>query len=218
MAMDSACTLRVGKDRYVGKVHMEADFIDFAGKTKFRFRLTEITKPRRLSSVIQFGFHGNAVSIDLGNPKTAESWFAYVIQPRTLADRLGVKSGLSVRVLNLDDAELVQSLQTKGTRMIRNPGVSCDMVMLGVERASELRQIEDLCEDLQPGGAIWVVLPKSIRTVTKANVVAAAREARLNHVEVVDYSETQHAHKIVRRPEPKKRAAGNGAARATVRT
>jgi hypothetical protein len=51
---------------------------------------------------------------------------------------------------------------------------------------------------LHPEGAIWVVLPKSVRTVTKANVHAAAREAGLSQTEVVDYSETQAAYKMVR--------------------
>jgi hypothetical protein len=217
--MDSACTLQVGRDHYDGKVRMEADYIDFSGPTKFRFRLGEIVHARREEDVILFGFHGNPVAIGLGNVRTAENWIAYILHPRTLADKLGVKEGHAVRVLNLDDSELLASLQTKNTRLVSNATSRCDMVMLGVERASELRQIEDLSESLRPNGAIWVVLPKSVRTVTKANVIAAVREAGLNHVEVVDYSETQHAHKIVR-PAPLKRrngAPGNGSARAGAR-
>ncbi|MEK6643881.1 MAG: DUF3052 family protein [Planctomycetota bacterium] len=207
MAMESACKLKVGKETYAGKVRMEADYIDFSGSTKYRFRLTEATNARREGDSILFSFHGNPVSIGLGEVRKAESWMEYIALPRTLADKLGVKEGQHVRVMNLDDSELIHSLESKRTRMVTNPMATCDMVMLGVERPSELQKIEDLSESLNPNGAIWVVLPKSIRTITKANVIAAVREAGLNHVETVDYSETQHAHKITRRAIPK-RAVG----------
>jgi hypothetical protein len=56
------------------------------------------------------------------------------------------------------------------------------------------------------------VLPKSVRTVTKANVFAAAREAGLHQIEVVDYSETQAAYKIVR-PASKRNRSGSSNSR-----
>jgi len=210
MAMESACKLQVGKDQYAGKVRMEADYIDFAGSTKFRFRLAETSQAHRQDDSICFGFHGHPVVIHLGEVRRAETWMDYIAQPRTIADKLGVKEGQHVRVLNMDDPELMNCLESKKTKLVKDPFARCDMVMLGVERPSELQKIEDLSENLSPHGAIWVVLPKSIRTVTKANVIAAVREAGLNHVETVDYSESQHAHKIVRRPQYTKRPGGNG--------
>jgi hypothetical protein len=212
MAMESACKLQVGKEHYVGKVRMEADYIDFAGGTKYRFRLSETSGAHREGDTLCFGFHGHPVVIGLGDEKRAEHWMDYIAQPRTIADKLGVKEGHHVRVLNMDDPELMNCLEIKKTKLVKDPFARYDLVMLGVERPSELAKIEDLSENLNPKGAIWVVLPKSIRTVTKANVIAAVREAGLNHVETVDYSETQHAHKIVRRPQYPKRPGGNGKA------
>jgi len=209
MAMESACKLQVGRDHYDGKVRMEADHIDFSGQTKFRFRIPEMTGPRRQDLTILFGFHGHGVTIELTTDRAAQNWIEYILHPRTLADKLGVKEGHTIRLMNLDDSELLDSLQTKKTKLVSHASSRCDLVMLGVERSSELRQLEDLSENLRPNGAIWVVLPKSGRTVTKANVVAAVREAGLNHVEVVDYSETQAAHKIVRNIVARKRP-GNG--------
>ena len=221
MAMESACTLRVGKDRHDGAVCMEADHIDFSGATKYRFRLAEITNPRRDDETIRFSFHGNPVSISLeGGLRAAEEWIDYIQHPQTLADKLGVQTGQSVRVLNLDDRELMSSLEDKQTKVVTNSRARCDMVMLGVERASELRQIGDLTDRLRPEGAIWVVLPKSVRTVTKANVFAAAREAGLKQVEVIDFSENRAAYKIVRsiRTAKKRGASGNGSSGSGRRT
>jgi hypothetical protein len=205
MAMESACKLQVGRDHYDGKVRMEADHIDFAGPTKYRFRLSEIRSPRLEDETLQFDFHGNSVSIKLSSVRAASNWIEYMLHPQTLVDKLGIKEGHKVRVLNLDDNHLLGMLQTRNATIISQPSIFCDMVMLGIERPSELRQIEDLCEMLRPEGAIWVVLPKSVRTVSKANVFAAAREAGLSQVEVVDYSETQAAYKIVRPSTTKRR-------------
>ena len=213
MAMESTCKLQVARDRYEGTVRMEADHIDFAGSTKFRFRIAEIASPRREDDTLRFSFHGNPVGITLSSLKAAEEWIDYIQHPQTLADKLGVVEGCTVRVLNLDDLELKTSLEAKKTRVLNGLGGRCDMIMLGVERASELRQIEDLTEELRDEGAIWVVLPKSVRTVTKANVLAAAREAGLKQVEVLDFAENRAAYKMVRPRTVRKAAAGNGALR-----
>jgi hypothetical protein len=197
MAMESACKLQVGKDHYEGKVRLDGDHIDFAGGTKFRFRLSEIRGPQREADAIQFDFHGNPVSIRLGNVRRAQGWIDNILHPQTLADKLGVKAGCTIRVMNLEDDELLSSLETKKTKVVSQPVSRCDLVMLGVERAAELRQLGELSETLRPDGAIWVVLPKTVRTVTKANVFAAAREAGMDQTDVIDYSETQAAYKIV---------------------
>lgn len=210
MAMESTCKLQVGREHYDGKVRMEADHIDFAGVTKYRFRLAEIRSPRQTEETIFFDFHGSPVSIKLSSLRAASNWLDYILHPQTLVDKLGVKEGHRVRIMNLDDAALVGLLQTRNATVVSQASGICDMVMLGVERSSELRQIGDLSETLRPDGAIWVVLPKSVRTVTKANVFAAAREAGLNQVEVVDYSETQAAYKIVRPVAAGKRENGPG--------
>lgn len=214
MAMESACKLQVGRDRYDGTVRMEADHIDFFGFTKFRFRIAEIANPQRRGDTVRFSFHGNPVTIRLDSARSAGEWIEYILHPQTLADKLGVEEGNTVRVLSLDDPELMTALENKKTKFVSNSNRRIDVVMLGVERASELRQIEALTESLRPDGALWVVLPKSVRTVTKANVFAAAREAGLKQVEVVDFSDNREAYKIVKpaRTRKRRRSSGDGAA------
>jgi hypothetical protein len=208
--MESACKLTVGRDHYDGKVRMEGDHIDFSGPTKFRFRISEMSEPYLEDLNVRFGFHGHPVIIELSSQRAADNWIAYILHPQSLAEKLGVKDGQSVRIMNLDDPDLVDSIQSRNARVVSRASARCDFVMLGVERSSELRQIEDLFDRVRPRGAVWVVLPKTGRTVTKANVSAAAREAGLNHEEVVDYSETQAAHKITRPAVTRRRGDGAG--------
>ncbi len=209
MAMESACKLQVGRSHYDGRVRMEADHIDFTGPIKYRFRLSEIRSPRHDTDTLFFDFHGSPVSLKLSSVRAAAHWLDYMLHPRTLVDKLGVKQGHRVRVMNLDDNNLLSMIEGRNATLVSHPATACDMVMLGVERPGELHQIADLSETLQPDGAIWVVLPKSVRTVTKANVFAAARVAGLSQTDIVDYSETQAAYKMVR-PETVKRPSAPG--------
>lgn len=213
MAMESACRLQMGKERHEGDVRMEADHIDFAGATKYRFRIAELTNPRRDADGIKFSFHGNPVTITLDTEVKAKEWITYIQNPQTLADKLGVEEGHTVRVLNLgDDDELMGSLRDREAKIVAEGKRRCDMVMIGVERAAELRQIGILAESLKRNGAIWVVLPKSARTVTKANVFAAAREVGMKQVQMLDFTDNRAAYKIVRPTNGRKRSTGNGAA------
>jgi len=212
MTMESACRLQMGKERHDGDVCMEADHIDFAGATKYRFRIAELTNPRRVGDGIRFSFHGNPVTITLDAESTAKEWIGYIQNPQTLADKLGVEAGQIVRVLNLhDDEELMGSLRDREAKVIVEGKRRCDVVMIGVERAAELRQIGHLADTLKRNGAIWVVLPKSARTVTKANVFAAAREVGMQQVEMLDFTDNRAAYKIVRPTNGRRsRAGGNG--------
>jgi len=212
MAMEATCKLQVGRDQYDGMVRMGADHIDFAGATKFRFRLAEIAHPRREDESLRFSFHGNPVKITIDSVQTAEKWIDQVLHPLTLADKLGVQEAQTVLVSNLDDKELLSSLADKKAKVVASLSGPCDMVVLGVERASELRQIESLAQALRPDGAIWIILPKSVRTVTKSNVLAAAKEAGLKQMQVMDFSDNRAAYKIARPTaiKKKRRPGGNG--------
>jgi len=217
MAMESACKLKVGREQYDGKVRMEADHIDFFGATKFRFRLSEIRSPRRHDDAIQYSFHGNPVSITLSQDTDAEEWIDYILHPQTVADKLGVAENATVRILNVEDRDLTDSLDQKQAKVVNGSSARCDVIMLGVERASELAQLEDLIQQVKADGAIWVVLPKGVRTITKANVTAAAREVGLLHSASLDFSESHSAHKVTRKQQGRRRAANNGTHHANAR-
>lgn len=215
MAMESTCKLQVGKDHYDGRVRMDGDHIDFSGQTKFRFRLNETRNARCEDDTILFSFHGNGVSIKLGQTRMAQTWLEHILHPQTLADKLGIRDGHTINVLNLDEDDLRGHLDDKKARVATYNGDASDLILLGVDRPSELRQLESLGENIPANGAIWVILPKSVRTITRANVLAAAREAGLRYAdEVIDFSETQTAYKVIRPPLTDARSRFAAAARA----
>lgn len=212
MAIETACTLRMGREQYAGKARLEAEHIDFSGGMKFRFRFSEIRNPARTDGNLTFNFHGHYVQLDLGGRE--EKWLESILHPKTLSEKLGVRPGHSVRLINVEDALLTAQLAERKARIVgKDKSVECDVIVFAVERPAELRQLTTLVDDLRPDGVIWVLLPKSSKTVTHANVAAAARQAGLSETQSISFSEAYSAHKIMIAPG-KRRAArsGNGKA------
>lgn len=213
MAMEAACRLQVGRQKYEGRVRMEGGYIDFSGATKFRFRLGEIRNPSRAEDAIQFDFHGNAVSIQVGE-KAAPRWIDYILHPQTQAEKLGVREGDTVRIIGHEDPELLASIADKGASAVHSSTATCDVMVLGVERPTDLHAVRHLFDRIRPSGSLWVLLPKSVRTVTKANVVVAARESSLELSKALDYSESFSAFRMNRPGNGdvrKRKSNGNGA-------
>lgn len=196
MAMEAECLLRIGREQYHGTAKLESEHIDFAGTTKFRFRFSEIRNPARSDAELTFSFHGNNVRMELG--LRCEKWLESILHPKTPAEKLGIRPGFSVRFLNFDDAELFAELRQKKVRFLdSDDAVPCDAIVLSVERPAELRQIARLADEIRPDGAIWVILPKTSKTITAANVLAASRAAGLSDTKPISFNETMCAYRIV---------------------
>lgn len=196
MGSESTCQLRIGREQYKGIARLEAEHIDFSGPMKFRFRFSEIRNPGRTGEDLTFNFHGHTVRLGIG--ERSEKWLESILHPKTLVEKLGVKPGHLVRMVNFDDAELsARIVEHKGRMAGRDARDPCDLILFAVERPAELRQLSAMLRELQPDGAIWVVIPKGNKNITQANVFGAAREGGLVEVKTCGFSDTQSAYKLV---------------------
>jgi hypothetical protein len=125
-------------------------------------------------------------SFDLG--ARAERWATRIRNPRTPADKLGLKEGLNVGVVGLDD----ELLAPYGA-----PEPGADLIFLSAETHEQLARVVQLAPLLAPTGGLWVVAPKGRHDLTENDVLAAGRAAGLTDVKVASFSETHTAHKFV---------------------
>ncbi len=65
-----------------------------------------------------------------------------------------------------------------------------DLLFLGIEARANLPKIGGLIRYLKTNGAMWIIYPKGLKTVTEANVREAGIAAGLVDVKVVRFSET----------------------------
>src|SRR5258708_1032440 len=117
--------------------------------------------------------------------------------PRPLLDKLGVKPGLRVALVRLDDASFRRQLGERGGDVSERPRKDMDLIFFGARVTRDLLRLASLKRYLKPSGAIWVVRPKGRPAFKETDVIAAAKAAGLVDIKVVSFSETSSALKLV---------------------
>jgi hypothetical protein len=116
-----------------------------------------------------------------------------------LLDKLGIRPGMRVALLDVDDAE-IRPLVADRTSDITGgwPEPDTDVVLLGADSIDALDPLEALSARIRPNGAIWVVSRKGrTATLRDVEVIGAAKAAGLVDNKVVSFSTTHTALRLV---------------------
>lgn len=120
---------------------------------------------------------------------------------RSRLDKLGVKPGSKVALVDLDDTAFVAELRARTKDVTeRKPSSPCDLVFLGAKTQADLRRINRVKTWIEPNGAVWVVRPKGGRSELKdTDLIQAGLDAGLVDNKIVSFSETHGAMRFVYR-------------------
>jgi hypothetical protein len=117
---------------------------------------------------------------------------------RLLLDKLGVKPGQRISVLEIADAEFLRDLSGRVPDFIRGKAANdSDIIFLGAETIKSLSNIKSLRDAIQKNGAIWIVYPKGQKHIREVDVIAAGKQAGLTDNKVCRFSETHTALRFV---------------------
>ena len=118
---------------------------------------------------------------------------------KPLLDKLGVKPGAKIAVVDLDDASFVRMLKQRTTDVtFGKPRGRCDLVFLGADDTKDLKQLDDLKQWIEPNGAIWVVRPKGGRSALRdTDLINAGLAAGLVDNKIASFSDTHGAMRFV---------------------
>jgi hypothetical protein len=131
-------------------------------------------------------------------PTPAASWAEAIVRPKGRLDKLGVKAGHRIAIVDLDDPQFAAELAAR-TPLADGEG-ELDQLFYGADSDEALADIAGLAPRLAPKGALWVVSLKGKQARVKdVDVMAAARSCGLVGVKVCAFSDTRTALKFVRR-------------------
>ena len=116
-----------------------------------------------------------------------------------LLDKLGVRPGMRVALIEIDDDEIRALLAERTSDItIGWPGPDTDIVLLGADSTDALAPLVSLATRIRPNGAIWVVSRKGkAATVRDVEVIETARAAGLVDNKVAAFSATHTALRLV---------------------
>ena len=134
--------------------------------------------------------------------KPAASWADAIANPKGRLDKIGVKPGMRVAVLGVDDATFSAELAARGAAAIHD-FADLDLLFYAADSVHELSRLDELIPALADKGALWIVSRKGrAASVKDVEVMAAAKAVGLVDNKVVGFSETLTALRFVRRKQP----------------
>jgi hypothetical protein len=198
MGYDAACTLTVDGKISRGTAWLEHKDLIFRGPTRLAIPLASITAATARDGTLHVTFGDRRAAFAIGD--AAPKWAKRITNPPSRLDKLGIKSGMTVALLDVDDASLASEIAGRGATVggeTTRTAKGADVIFYGASDRSALAKLAALAKLVQPDGAIWIVRPKGRPEITDAETMAAGKRAGLVDVKVVSFSDTHTAEKFV---------------------
>ncbi len=196
MGREIRCTVRLGRTKLEGKALLETREIVFRGDTRLKIPFASIKSVVARNGQLHLKWPQNSAVFELG--EQAEKWAHAILHPKSIAEKLGMKPGLRISVVQMPESDLLQGARQSATAFAEDKPLSdSDLIFFGAERASDLARISRLLPSLATKGALWIVYPKGRKEISELQVLNAGRDAGLVDIKVVGYSVTHTALKFV---------------------
>ena len=177
-----------------GRLLLETDALIFRGARKLTIPRTDIRTVRDDNGWLVVEHGSDIDRFDLG--KLAPSWVNAISNPRSRIDKLDVKDTSRVALVGEFDAEFVEELRARATRIDADDSEN-DLLFLRIDGAADLARLVELRARIAQNGGIWLIHPKGDPTLKHEVIVGAARAAGLIDNKTAKFSETHTALKLV---------------------
>jgi Protein of unknown function (DUF3052) len=194
---EAKTTLTLGRQVFAGTAHLETNELRFRGDQTLRIPLASITAVEVIDGGLHVTHAEGVAVLGLGQA-TSVRWAQRIQSPPTLSDKLGIKAGMTVSVLGVEDESILRDLEARGAKVVTGKvPAGAAIVLWRIEKASQLSKLSGLTERIARDGAIWVVHPRGNAAVADTVIFAAAKAAGLTYTKVVRFSDTDTAEKLV---------------------
>ena len=117
---------------------------------------------------------------------------------RSLLDKLGIKPGMRVGVLGVEDDSFLTDLRARtGDISVAEAPPDGDAIFLAANGPDDMRRLPELRERIKPSGAVWAVFRKGQKQFNENDALRLGLESVLVDVKVVRFSDTHTALKFV---------------------
>jgi hypothetical protein len=194
MGQELECRMRYQRRTLPGKAYLETDYVLFRGDERLKILLKDLTGVKADGGVLTLEYPGGEAEFELG--KAAEKWKEKILHPPSRCNKLGVKPGLTARLVGEFDPGFLEELRTAEMRFAEGR-TKADLLFLAVTSTADLAKVSKQAAGIQKDGAIWVVYPKGVTAIREIEVLEAGRAAGLKDIKVASFSPTHTALKFV---------------------
>ena len=204
MGYETKCAVRVKdasgvRESDSATVLLETDELIVRGDARVRVSRSAITNVTSRGGVVTITAPNAAVALMLGADAAAK-WQAKIREaPKRPIDKLDVKPGAKVWLMNVTDVALAAQVKERAGDVSTGRSASaCDVVFAQVDREDQLDRVDRAAKAITDSGAIWVVHPKGKMGVADTTIFARAKRLGLTYTKVARVSDTLAAEKLVK--------------------
>ncbi len=192
MGNEALCRVDIGHESAEAKALLETEELIVRGALRAKIPFREAKDVTADGGVLRLRWNGRDVGIHVG--KDAPKWAEKIRNPKSVADKLGIKPEQKISIIGkIDDTHL----QGRGADISHKLRRGSDLIFFAANARADLGRLAELRAALDPAGAIWVIRPKGGGAITESEVMAAGKAAGLVDVKVVRFSDTHTAEKLV---------------------
>jgi hypothetical protein len=196
MGQEINCAATFNGQSGQGKAHLDTDHLLFRGEFRVKLPFKEMRRVVAEDDRLVIDVPDGRATFEMG--AQAAKWAHKILNPPTLLDKLGVKPGMRVSVLGIEDSEFTGLLCASNAYVtIGSPAPDSDLLIVQMDETADLADLPDLQRHIKPNGGIWAVYPKGVKRITEAGVMAAAKAAGLVDVKTCAFSATHTGLKLV---------------------
>jgi bifunctional DNA-binding transcriptional regulator/antitoxin component of YhaV-PrlF toxin-antitoxin module len=156
MGNEALCRVEIGGEAADAKALLETEELIVRGALRAKIPFREVKDVVADGGVLRLRWNDRDVRIHVG--RDAAKWAEKIRNPKSVADKLGVKRGQKICVIGkIDDGFLDGIDAADVSRRLRK---GSDIIFYAANRREDLARLEELRGALAPAGAIWVIRPK----------------------------------------------------------
>jgi hypothetical protein len=207
MGREATGTIRTADGQGKARILLETEELIFRGEVRARVPFRTLTVVEPGPDGLRLAWPDGEAVVDLAEAEAAR-WADRIRNPPSLLDKLGVKDGTRIAVLDPGYAGFGDdpfAAELAGRDVQRVSAGPADVVVWGLDEAADLARLPSLIKRIQPAGALWAVWVKGRKELNENHIREAALDAGLVDVKVARFSATHSALKLV---VPKARRLG----------
>ena len=187
-----------GRERVPVKAHLDSLNLQISGGKKLTVALAQVTSATVHGDDLKIAAGGTKFALSLG-AREAELWRRKILNPPSLADKLGFKADKAVVLVGTLPGEVAAA--AKGTRVTADArlpkALAGDVAVVPLAKGKEASQIKGVAGVLGDTTAVWFVYAKG-GPVNGDDIIALARKAGLKDTKVARISETHAALRLIK--------------------
>jgi hypothetical protein len=197
MGNEVNCTVTRAGRSSTGRALLETSEIIFRGEgARLKIPFSAISALWAREGELHLRTKDGRFTLHLG--ARAEKWREKIANPKSLIDKLGVKSGEPVTLIGQFPSAFCTSLKKHGAKLATpKAAAAAPWIFFAADSREHLADVKRVARSVRSTSALWIVYPKGQKHIREADVRASGLASGLTDTKVASFSATHTALKFV---------------------